>query len=257
MIGDNTEKKEIEKVKKKEKFQLITKKGYDFFEVASALQKSIRRGIVEDAGYWSTELYNSGYANYLWKRLQIICCEDIGLAEPSAPEKINALFQIWERLKKAKSGDQILPIIQAVIYLCQCEKSRMIDWGKCYFKDKHDFENKEIPDYAIDMHTVKGKKMGRGVKHFFEEGSKLHPHPDNELEKYYREWCEKHWYLSHKEWDELKKCQNLAPNHPNYVKLDSPPRLSNDDHTYPSRNDETKDKGQNIDLFSQLKNGQT
>jgi hypothetical protein len=190
MIGDNTEKKEIEKVKKKEKFQLITKKGYDFFEVASALQKSIRRGIVEDAGYWSTELYN-------------------------------------------------------------------IDWGKCYFKDKHDFENKEIPDYAIDMHTLKGKKMGRGVKHFFEEGSKLHPHPDNELEKYYREWCEKHWYLSHKEWDELKKCQNLAPNHPNYVKLDSPPRLSNDDHTYPSRNDETKDKGQNIDLFSQLKNGQT
>ena len=37
------------------------------------------------------------------------------------------------------------------------------------------FENLklEIPDYALDMHTVRGKMMGRGIKHFLDEGIKL------------------------------------------------------------------------------------
>jgi len=34
-----------------------------------------------------------------------------------------------------------------------------------------------IPDYALDMHTQKGRKMGRvgpiGVMHFLEEGAKI------------------------------------------------------------------------------------
>jgi replication-associated recombination protein RarA len=235
---------------KKNNFEMLTKKGYQFFEVASALQKSIRRGIIEDACYWTTELYPK-YANYTWKRLQIICCEDIGLAEPNAPVRINALFQMWERLKKAKSDDQILPIIQAVMYLCQCEKSRMIDWAKCYYKDNHEMHNMEIPDYALDMHTRRGKKMGRGVKHFFEHGAKLHPHPDNELEKYYREWCEKHWILSKSEWAELKKYQQLDPTHPNYVKLAlTESDMKEADDIFKS-NEQIENERQNIDLFSQ------
>jgi hypothetical protein len=32
---------------------------------------------------------------------------------------------------------------------------------------------REIPDHALDKHTMRGRKMGRGSKHFFEEGSKL------------------------------------------------------------------------------------
>jgi len=29
------------------------------------------------------------------------------------------------------------------------------------------------PDYALDMHTMRGRKMGRGYEHFFNEGAKL------------------------------------------------------------------------------------
>jgi replication-associated recombination protein RarA len=43
------------------KYSLKTKKGYDFFEVASALQKCIRRGMGEEAMYWAVELFNSNY----------------------------------------------------------------------------------------------------------------------------------------------------------------------------------------------------
>ncbi len=43
--------------------QILTKNGYDFFEVASAFQKSIRRGMEKEAMYWAIELYESNYQN--------------------------------------------------------------------------------------------------------------------------------------------------------------------------------------------------
>ena len=51
---------------------LHTKRGYDFGEVASAFQKAIRRGDARLAGYWGLELYDSGFREYVWKRLFII-----------------------------------------------------------------------------------------------------------------------------------------------------------------------------------------
>ena len=41
--------------------QVLTMKGYDMFEVISAFQKSIRRGLEDDAMFWGVELYNSGF----------------------------------------------------------------------------------------------------------------------------------------------------------------------------------------------------
>lgn len=32
-----------------------------------------------------------------------------------------------------------------------------------------------IPDWAVDMHTPRGKKMGRGLEHFLSEGCQLKP----------------------------------------------------------------------------------
>jgi len=32
-----------------------------------------------------------------------------------------------------------------------------------------------IPDYALDMHTADGKKLGRGLRHFLEEGAQVAP----------------------------------------------------------------------------------
>jgi hypothetical protein len=33
----------------------------------------------------------------------------------------------------------------------------------------------EMPDYALDMHTMKGKAMGHDLDHFRKEGAKLVP----------------------------------------------------------------------------------
>jgi hypothetical protein len=42
----------------------------------------------------------------------------------------------------------------------------------------HHFENhaklkREVPDYTLDKHTARGKRLGRGAERFFAEGIKL------------------------------------------------------------------------------------
>jgi replication-associated recombination protein RarA len=54
-----------------------TIRDYDFGEAASAMQKAIRRGDARLAGYWALELFDTGYRDYVWRRLMIISAEDI------------------------------------------------------------------------------------------------------------------------------------------------------------------------------------
>jgi hypothetical protein len=45
--------------------ELRTIRSYNFSEVSSAMQKAIRRGETQMAGYWALELWASGFGNYV------------------------------------------------------------------------------------------------------------------------------------------------------------------------------------------------
>jgi hypothetical protein len=53
----------------------------------------------------------------------------------------------------------------------------------------------EIPDYAYDKHTMKGKRLGRGANHFRKEGAKLENRKSETKDDYedhaYRNWLRK------------------------------------------------------------------
>lgn len=154
--------------------QLLTKNKYDFFEVASAFQKAIRRGEEEDALYWGIELYESGYKKYVWKRMVIMCSEDIGLGEPSCVVQVMSLKQSFDFLQECKDmGAMKLPFVQAILVLVRSRKSRYCDHAITVHWKLNAEEIKEFPDYVYDMHTRKGKSLGRGLKHFYEESCKI------------------------------------------------------------------------------------
>lgn len=50
-------------------FCVGSKRGYDFGEVSSATQKAIRRADTRLAGDWALELWQSGFGNYVRRRL--------------------------------------------------------------------------------------------------------------------------------------------------------------------------------------------
>jgi replication-associated recombination protein RarA len=76
-------------------YKVTTVNGHLLPEVVSALQKSIRRGLVDDALYWAVDMYLTGYDEYCWKRLRIMASEDVGPAEPSLPATVDALYRTY------------------------------------------------------------------------------------------------------------------------------------------------------------------
>lgn len=167
---------------------ITTKKGYGFFEVASALQKSIRRGDEETALYFAVELHDSNYEEYLWKRLRIITSEDVGLAEPFLPATIQALYTMYldQRKKKdLKHHPERLYLVHAVLLLCRARKSRLVDWCTAVSWGEHEEKHIPIPDYALDKHTASGRAMGRGFEHFLDEGARLQNHTPQPGEEEY------------------------------------------------------------------------
>ena len=150
---------------------LRTRRGFALDEVVSALQKAIRRGQEEDAVYWALELADSGYAQYVFRRLLVITSEDVGLAEPTMPATIHALHQNALTLEAKRKGSGRLPLVHAVLLLSRAKKSRIVDHALIAFSA--DETVREIPAAALDKHTKRGRAMGRGWEDFWADGSLL------------------------------------------------------------------------------------
>ena len=145
-----------------------TPKGYELHEVISALQKEIRRCKDYEAVYWAIEL-EAFNPTALWNRLKIIASEDIGIANPNASLLVDVLEKQY--MAAGKNDSSRLFLVHAVLHLARSPKSRIVDNLLTVVYNSE--ERLEIPDYALDKHTYRGRKMGRGLEHFFAEGAKL------------------------------------------------------------------------------------
>src|SRR5438552_2708705 len=110
----------------------VTPGGYKCGEVASALQKEIRRGDEEAALHWASELDLAGFANYAWKRLRIIASEDVGVADSNVAVQVRALYEEWKEMSKAvkeqsHAGFYRVFLVHAVVLLARAPKSRLLD----------------------------------------------------------------------------------------------------------------------------------
>ena len=113
---------------------LTTIRGYQLADVASALQKTIRRGDARLAGYFALELFESGYAAYAWRRLLTISAEDCA---GIVTQEIKALHDSWLVIHSAQRQNQKhrqrgfcrgrVFLAKAVVLLCQTPKSRDAD----------------------------------------------------------------------------------------------------------------------------------
>jgi replication-associated recombination protein RarA len=152
----------------------LTARGYDIYELLSALQKDIRRCNEYPALHWAIELETFN-VKMLWNRLRVIASEDIGLANPNATLLIDVLEKQYYTSVERKNDSCRLFLVHAILYLARSPKSRIVDdlLITAYGNIKFNGEKLPIPDYALDKHTLKGKKMGRCLQYFIDEGSKV------------------------------------------------------------------------------------
>ena len=148
-----------------------TKNGYVADEVISALQKEIRRGRTEDAAYWAYEMIISGLEEKLWSRLATIAVEDVGLADPQAGVVIANLRETYFKFPTGRT-ERFLYGLMGAVFLAEAPKDRMVD-ELYHCLQKGLLGKKEIPDFALDKHTARGRALGRGDDHFWTESSTI------------------------------------------------------------------------------------
>jgi replication-associated recombination protein RarA len=161
--------------------------GHTCGEATSAMQKEIRRGNDREALYWATELSLAGFGNYVWKRLRIIASEDVGLGEPMMAVLVRTLYENWQEQKKADRGDEgtaTLFLVHAVLALARAPKTRIVDHAYVVVV-QGPRPRLEVPDYALDVHTTRGRKLKRGAGHFYDEGAPVWP--EAEIDDPYRD----------------------------------------------------------------------
>jgi replication-associated recombination protein RarA len=172
----------------------------DVSVLKSALQKSIRRGLTEKAMSFALLLLEKSWF-VCWRRLRIIATEDVG--QPEIIDAVENLYQMFLEFKNAKKGEiswdgKRITVLAALI-MAEAKKDRRADeflelWDVMQKrKDVQALQNlKElwtaVPDEALDMHTVQGRRMGRKEEYWYAVSSKC----ENMTEAYakWRSWWE-------------------------------------------------------------------
>ena len=173
------------------RYDLITRNGHNMFDMSSMMQKAIRRGDYDRAGYAAMEL-SFRYRNYMWKRLLVISAEDCyGIMT----KEIVALKMADDFINKNKKGEkEIVFISKAITLLVYARKNRDACYLGCNFMwadrtlDPKEIEevksieecqllDAKIPDWVFDVHTLTGKIRGETINDMIiREQEALTPH---------------------------------------------------------------------------------
>ncbi|MBT5098449.1 MAG: recombination factor protein RarA, partial [Proteobacteria bacterium] len=99
-------------------------KGEYFYDLTSALHKSVRGTDPDAALYWYCRLLDGGCdPNYIARRVLRIASEDIGNADPRA---LQIAIQAWDSYNRLGSPEGELVIAQAIVFLACAPKSNAV-----------------------------------------------------------------------------------------------------------------------------------
>ncbi len=134
------------------------KKGSNFYNLLSALQKSIRGSDVHASLYYLAHLLEVGDLVAVNRRLLVIAYEDIGLANPSVGNNVLAAVTASERLGLPEAR---IPLSVAVVEMCLSSKSnsayKALDQA---IGDIRSGKVGDIPKHLRDAHYSGSKDLG-------------------------------------------------------------------------------------------------
>ena len=148
----------------------MDKNGEDFYNLISALHKSVRGSHVDGALYWLARMIEGGADPlYVARRVVRMAAEDIGLADPQALRLCIAARDTVEFLGSPE-GD--LALAQAVVYLSLAPKSNSVyvAW-KNALNAVRDSEMLPVPLHLRNAPTalMRQQGYGQGYAYYFDD----------------------------------------------------------------------------------------
>lgn len=156
----------------------ISPRGHQGYELVSAMQKFIRRAMEREALYCFYELEAIGAYHIAKNRLMITVYEDCGIANPELLNCIPVHINQMDTFRKNDNGAWRLVLGNIILQACRGYKTRIADHfvSAIAFQMvnglRYDFSDDKY-NFIYDKHTRRGKSMGRGNQHFFDDAIKL------------------------------------------------------------------------------------
>ncbi len=134
------------------------KKGSHFYNLLSALQKSVRGSDVNAAMYYLAHLLENGDLTAVTRRLLVMAYEDVGLAAPHVGAHVLAACQAADRLGLPEAR---IPLANAVAEMCMSPKSnsayKAVDAAAAAINAG---KTGDIPPHLKDGHYAGSKALG-------------------------------------------------------------------------------------------------
>ncbi len=148
----------------------MDKNGEDFYNLISALHKSVRASHVDASLYWLARMIAGGADSlYVARRIVRMASEDIGLADPVALRLAIAARDSAEFLGSPE-GD--LALAQAVVYLALAPKSNSVyNAWKAALETAGQHTGASVPLHLRNAPTsyMKNLGYGRGYAYYFDD----------------------------------------------------------------------------------------
>jgi len=137
------------------------KQGESFYDLISALHKSVRGSAPNAALYWYARMIDGGCdPRYIARRVIRMANEDIGLADPRAVDLALHASEVYERLG---SPEGELAIAQVIVYLAAAPKSNAVYVGfHAAMEDVKKYGSLEVPLHIRNAPTKLMKELGYG-----------------------------------------------------------------------------------------------
>ena len=150
---------------------LYDKEGDYHFDVISAFIKSLRGSDPDAALYWLARMVAAGEEpRFIFRRMLILACEDVGLADPSAISIVESAAAAYDRIGLPEGR---FLLTQAALYLATCPKSNS---SMGFFDALSDVEKEnraEVPNHLKDP-SRDGNDLGHGKGYMYPHAYKDH-----------------------------------------------------------------------------------
>lgn len=134
------------------------KGGSNFYNLLSALQKSVRGSDVNAALYYLAHLLESGDLIAVCRRLLVMAYEDVGLANPAVGAHVQAATEAAVKLGLPEAR---IPLATAVVEMCLSDKSnsayKALDAA---IQAIHEGKTGNIPNHLKDAHYAGAVELG-------------------------------------------------------------------------------------------------
>jgi len=164
--------------------------GDTHYDLASALQKSMRGSDPDAAVYWLARMIAGGEdTRFIARRIAICAAEDVGNADPMATVLASAAVQISEFVGLPEAQ---LALAQAAVYVACAPKSNAV--ASAIWRAVEDVKQEptgQVPKHLKDSHYRAAEKLGFGAEykypHSFGQGFVPQQYlPGGVRKKYYR-----------------------------------------------------------------------